>query len=161
LSNPTIAVDDRRKWIYVAYARGGRDAAWDIVIAASKDSGATWKRTKLAGDGCAIHMVPNLAVDPTTGILHVAYYDSEGAVGRFVHASCGPGVTKCKVAGAINSTPFATLSLARQTSRWIGDYETLIVDDKRRMLHAVWAQSVDETGAPITRVFHASAKLKK
>jgi photosystem II stability/assembly factor-like uncharacterized protein len=160
-SNPTVAVDDRRKWIYVAYARGGRDAAWDIVIAASKDSGATWKRTKLAGDGCAMHMVPNLAVDPATGTLHVAYYDSEGAVGRFVHASCGPGVTKCKVLGAINSRPFAALSLARQTSKWVGDYEALVVDDKRRLLHAVWAQTVDEGGSPVTRVFRASAKLKK
>jgi hypothetical protein len=160
-SNPSVAVDDRRRWIYIAYARGGRDAAWDIVIAASKDGGATWKRTRVAGDGCAMHMVPNLAVDPATGTLHVAYYDTAGAPGRFVHASCGPGVTKCKIAGAINSTPFATLSLARNTSKWVGDFESLLVDDKRRLLHAVWAQTVDESGEPVTRVFHASAKLKK
>jgi photosystem II stability/assembly factor-like uncharacterized protein len=160
-SNPTIAVDDKRRWIYVAYARGGRDAAWDIMIAASRDGGATWKRTKLAGDGCAIHMIPNLAIDAATGTLHVAYYDSAGARGRFAHASCGPGVTKCKLHGAINSTRFAGLSLTRHTPTWLGDFESLVVDDKRRQLHAVWAQSVEEGSGPVMRVFHAVAKLKK
>jgi hypothetical protein len=105
--------------------------------------------------------VPNLALDPTTGTLHVAYYDSEDARGRFVHATCGPGGTKCKVLGAINSTPFATLATARHTSSSVGDYEALVVDDKRRVLHAVWAQPIDEAGKPITRIFHAQAKLKK
>ncbi|HEY5949480.1 MAG TPA: sialidase family protein, partial [Kofleriaceae bacterium] len=160
-ANPSLAVDDRRKWLYVAYARGGRDAAWEIAIAASKDNGVTWKRTKLAGNGCAIHMVPNLALDAATGTLHVAYYDSEGAPGRFVHATCGPGATKCKLVGSINSTPFATLSLARHTSKSVGDYASLVVDDKRRLLHAVWAQPVDETGKAIARVFHGTAKLAK
>lgn len=160
-ANPSIAVDTRRKWLYAAYVRGGRDARWDIMLAVSKDGGATWKRTKVAGDDCAIHMVPNLALDPTTGTLHVAYYDSEDARGRFVHASCGPGGTKCKVLGAINSTPFATLATARHASTSVGDYEALVLDDKRRVLHAVWAQPIDEAGKPITRIFHARAKLKK
>ena len=158
-SNPTLAVDGQRKWVYVAYARGGRDGAWDIVLAASKDGGATWKRTTLVGGGCAIHMVPNLALEAATGTLHVAYYDSEGAPGRFVHATCGPGATKCAVRGAINSVPFTTLSTARQSSKWVGDYEALAVDDKRKLLHAVWAQTVAESGQPITRIFRATAKL--
>jgi hypothetical protein len=160
-ANPSLAVDTRRRWLYIAYVRGGRDARWDIMLAVSKDSGATWKRTKIAGDDCAIHMVPNLALDPRTGTLHVAYYDSEDVRGRFVHATCGPGGTKCKVLGAINSTPFATLGTARHASSSVGDYETLVFDDKRRILHAVWAQPIDEAGKPITRIFHAQAKLKK
>lgn len=160
-ATPVLAVDVRRRWRYAAYVRGGRDGRWDIVLAASKDGGATWKRTTLAGDGCAIHMVPAVAVDPRTGTLHVAYYDSEGAPGRFVHASCGPGVTKCKIHGAINSVPFATLTTSRQPSKTIGDIATLLVDDKRRVLHAVWAQRVDEAGTQATRIFHGQAKLKK
>jgi BNR repeat-like domain len=160
-ARPVIVVDARRRWIYAAYVRGGHDARWDIVIAASKDNGATWKRTTVAGDGCAIHMVPSLAVDAFTGTLHVAYYDSEGAVGRFAHASCGPGVTKCKLHGAINSVPFATLSTAREPRKSIGDVATLVVDDRRRVLHAVWAQRVDDAGNLVTRFFHAQAKLKK
>ncbi len=160
-ANPSLAIDTRRKWLYAAYVRGGRDARWDIMLAVSKDGGATWRRTKLAGDDCAIHMVPNLALDPTTGTLHVAYYDSEDAPGRFVHASCGPGATRCKILGAINSTPFATLSTTRHSTKWVGEYEGLVVDDKRRVLHAVWAQTVDEARQPITRIFHAQAKLNK
>lgn len=159
-SNPSIAVDTQRKAIYVAYVRGGRDAKWEIVLAVSKDAGATWKRQKLAGDGCAIHMIPNLALDPTTGTLHVAYYDTEGAPGRFVHASCATGGVKCKVHGAINTVPFATLSTARHSRTWIGEYQSLVVDAKRRKLHAVWAQVVDEAGAKVSRIFHSSAKLK-
>jgi len=157
-ANPAIAVDSKRKWIYVAYVRGGRDAKWDVVLAVSRD-GATWKRTKLAGDDCAIHMVPNLALDPTTGTLHVAYYDSEGAY-RLTHASCAAGGTKCKVLGAINSAPFAALSPTRDSSKSLGEHESLVVDDKRRTLHAVWSQTIDEGGKPITRIFHAAAKLK-
>jgi hypothetical protein len=157
-SNPSLAVDDRRKWLYVAYARGGRDASWDIVLAATKDGGKTWVRQTL-GDGCAIHMVPNLALDPTTGTLHVAYYDSQGAPGRFVHATCGAGLAKCTVAGAINSQPFAALSTVRHGAKWVGEYETLLVDDKRRTLHAAWSQPVAEGDKIVARIFHATAKL--
>jgi hypothetical protein len=160
-ANPSIAVDDRRRWLYAAYVRGGRDAAWDIVIAASKDGGTTWQRTTLAGDGCAIRMVPNLALDPVTGRLHVAYYDNEGAPGRFVHASCAPGAKQCAVHGAINSVPFAALATAPGTSRSVGEHEALLVDAKRRVLHAVWAQTIEEGGKRVTRLFHARARLKK
>ncbi len=159
-SNPSIAADTARKLLYVAYVRGGRDATWEIVLAVSKDAGATWKRQKIAGDGCAIHMVPNLAVDPTTGAVHLAYDDTEGAPGRFVHAACASGGTKCKVLGAINTVPFATLTTGRFDRTWIGDRASLLVDGKRRMLHAVWAQPVDEAGAKVSRIFHSSAKLK-
>ena len=155
LANPSIAVDAKRKWIYIAYVRGGRDAKWDIVLAVSRD-GIAWKRTKLAGDDCSIHMVPNLALDPTTGTLHVAYYDSEGAP-RFTHATCAAGGIKCKVLGAIDSAPFTTLAMVPHASTWLGDRESLLVDDKRRLLHAVWTQTVDGGG---THIFHATAKLK-
>ena len=157
-SNPSVVVDDKRKWLYVAYARGGRDAVWDIAIAASKDGGKTWTRTAI-GDGCAIHMVPNLALDPTTGTLHVAWYDSSGAVGRFAHATCAPGAASCVQRGAINDAPFAALSTERHGGKWIGEYESLFVDDKRRVLHAVLTQPVHDHGKILARIFHAAAKL--
>ena len=31
-SNPSLAVDSRRGYVYAAYVRGGRDAVWDLVI---------------------------------------------------------------------------------------------------------------------------------
>jgi hypothetical protein len=159
-SNPSIAVDTARKLIYVAYVRGGRDAKWQIVLAVSKDAGATWRRQQIAGDGCAIHMVPNLAIDATTGAVHLAYYDTERAPGRFVHARCASGGAKCKVLGAINTVPFAALTTGRLDQTWIGDHASLLVDSKRRTLHAVWAQPVDEAGVKVSRIFHSSAKLK-
>ena len=160
-SNPSIALDDRRGWLYIAYARGGRDAKWDLVIGASKDRGKTWKRIRLGDDPpCSIHMVPNLALDPTTGSLHVAWYDHRGERPRFAHAVCTPGATKCAQQGRIDDQPFAALSTVRHAARWIGEYQSLVVDDKRRTLHAVWTQTVDEAGKVISRVFHAKAKLR-
>lgn len=159
-SNPSVVVDSRRKRIYAAYVRGGRDATWEIVLAVSSDNGATWRRQRLAGDGCAIHMVPNLALDPTTGTLHVAYYDTVGSPGRFVHASCAAGGLRCKTHGAINTVPFATLTTVRHSPRWIGEYQSLVVDAKRRVLHAVWSQVIEEAGANVSRIFHSTAKLK-
>jgi len=159
-SNPSIAVDTRRRWIYVAYVRGGRDAVWDVVIAASKDGGETWTRRRITDDPpCAIHMIPNLALDPRTGKLHVAWYDSRGERGRFAHAVCTIGAATCTQVGRINDAPFATLSTARQGPRALGDRAALVLDDKRRMLHAVWAQPIDDGGHVATQIFHAKAKL--
>jgi hypothetical protein len=158
LANPSLAVDARRKWLYVAYVRGGRDATWDLVIAATKDAGKTWTRRTI-GDGCAIHAIPNLALDPTTGTLHLAYYDNAGAVGRFVHATCTIGATKCTAWGAINTQPFAALPLGPRSALRLGDRESLFVDAKHRVLHALWTQPVVENGAAVSRIFHAVAKL--
>jgi hypothetical protein len=153
--NPSIAVDDRRHWIYIAYVRGGRDARWDIVIAASKDAGKTWSRTTL-GEPCTLDMVPNLALDSRTGTVHVAWYASLGT-GAFMHATCAAGATTCRTWGRINSEPFATLTTGRLDARWVGDAESLVIDDTRRILHAVWTQPTADGAA---RIFHASAKLR-
>lgn len=161
-ANPAIAVDPKRKQIYIVYVRGGRDARWDLVLASSKDGGATWTRTKVAGDGCAIHMVPTVALDDKTGELHVVYYDNEGGAGRFAHTACTPSPRgmKCAQRGAINSAPFA-LSTVRHGASWLGDYESLVVDTKRRALHAVWTQPVLDDGKLVSRIFHARAALAK
>jgi hypothetical protein len=63
------------------------------------------------------------------------------------------------VKGAINSLPFAALSTERHASKWIGEYESLLVDDRRHVLHAVWTQPVDDGGTIVSRIFHATAKL--
>jgi hypothetical protein len=36
----------------------------------------------------------------------------------------------------------------------------LFVDAKRRVLHALWTQPVIENDVPVSRVFHATAKLR-
>ncbi|HLL24950.1 MAG TPA: sialidase family protein [Kofleriaceae bacterium] len=157
-SNPSVAFDPRRKWLYVAYVRGGRDGIWDLVIAASRNGGATWTRTRIGDEpACALHAVPNLAVDAATGTLHLAWYDTRGETARFAHATCATGLARgCLERGRINDVAFARLETVRHASSWIGDSETLLVDERRRVLHAIWAQPVADG---TTRVFHAKAKL--
>lgn len=158
-AGPAIVVDDVRGWVYFAYARGGRDAAWDISLAATRDGGKTFVRASL-GDGCALHMVPTLALDAATGMLHVGYYDTSGAPGRFAHASCGPGLAKCAPRGAIESDAFAALSLVRHAANAVGDGASLTFDDRRRILHAVWAEPIaDAQGRVASRIAHAAATL--
>ncbi|HEU0036552.1 MAG TPA: sialidase family protein [Kofleriaceae bacterium] len=153
-ATPAVALDDRRRTLWVAYVRGGRDAKWQLVIAASKDGGATWKRTRI-GDDCAIHMVPELAIDPVTGRAHLAWYDSHGP--RIAHAVCTPG--QCKQLGRINDAPFAALSTSRRGPAMLGEYFGLVVDATRRTLHAVWVQPITEGERAPSRPFHAKAKL--
>ena len=93
-------------------------------------------------------MVPNIALDDTTGAVHLAYY--EGNPGNFVHAVCN---AKCKVTGAINAAPFA-LSTARSAPKFVGDREALLVDSKRRVLHAVWTE-------PGGQIHYATAKISR
>ncbi len=155
-ASPGVAVDTKRGFIYAAYVRGGRDAVWDLVLLSSKDKGKTWKRSVI-GDGCSIHMVPSLALDPTTGTLHVAWYEPRG----FVHATCKPGLASCAQQGTINDAPFAALSLERDAPRSVGESAALVIDTKRHILHAVWAQPVDEQGKVVARIFHAQATLPK
>ena len=157
-ATPRIVVDDQRRWRYAVYVRGGRDAVWDLRVLASKDNGATWKRVRI-GDDCAIHMTPQLALDPTTGALHLAWYDSRGAAGRFDHASCTPGLAKCSDPLPINDRVFAALSTARRSHTAVGDSAALVIDAKRRTLHAVWTQPVTEGTGVRARIFHAAAKL--
>jgi hypothetical protein len=162
-ARPVVAADaaPRRSWVYVVYARGGHDGAWDLAVAATRDGGRTWTRRRIGDDPpCAIHMVPAAALDPTTGRLHVAWYDSRGA-GRIAHAACAPGAASCTARGAISDAPFAALSTVRHAPRWVGEHLGLVVDDRRRALHAVWAQPIadGDSGAVAAQIFHASATL--
>ncbi len=153
-ATPAIALDDRRRILYFAYVRGGRDATWDIVIAATRDAGKTWKRAIL-GDHCAWHAVPTLAVDPATGVLHVAYYDSAGD-GGFTHAICTIGAAKCAVLGALDDAP-APVSTVRHAANALGDRAVLAIDDRARVLHAVWTRA----GSAASRIVQVVVKLPK
>ena len=119
---------------------------------------ASWNHFGFSNPTANFGQVDGTLVYDAKGNLHVAYYDSEGAP-RFAHATCTPGAAKCTVKGAINSVPFAALSTERHGSKWIGEYESLLIDARHRILHAVWAQPVDEHGAIVARIFHARAKL--
>jgi hypothetical protein len=158
--NPSVAVDDRRGWIYVAYVAGTPDGKWDIQLAASHDAGKTWKRTKLNDDAtCANHMVPNLALDPRDGTLHATFFENRGGGGHLAYVRCKPEGGACDRTVRVSSD-MAAYELVRHSTKWLGEYEALVVDLKRHRLHAVWTQTVPEGDNAIGRLRYASRKLK-
>lgn len=147
LGNPMIALDERRGRLYVVYVRGDRSAVWDVVLATSKDRGVTWTRTTI-GDGCALHALPAIAVDPTTGTVHVAYYVDQ----TFARTTCTPGATRCTRRGAIGPSAFTTARFGRD---WLGQRASLEIDARARTIRATWVAPQDG----IARVMTATAKL--
>jgi len=145
---PRLALDDKTGWLYAAYVSGGRSGVWDIVIAGLKlkDKTGTWKRVRL-GDGCAMRRVPVLALDPTTGALHVAWYDNRGRA-RFAHAVCAVGLATCTETGSISKGPSSPAVLELDGA---SEQAVLLVDDRSRVMHALWVE--------IAEIVHATAKL--
>lgn len=145
---PRLALDDKTGWLYAAYVRGGRTGVWDIVIAAVKlkDKTGTWKRVPL-GDGCSLRTTPALALDPATGALHVAWYDNRGGA-RFAHAVCAVGLATCIETGGISNPRSGPPALDRDRS---GGQAALLVDDRGRIMHALWVESGE--------IVHATARL--
>ena len=156
-ANPTLAVDDRRGALHVAYAAGTPDGRWTIQLASTRDGGRRWTRTRVDGDApCGNHAVPNLALD-ARGRQHLTWYQDRGGAGHLAYTTCGGG--RCAPARRVGPD-MAAYELVRHSSKWLGEYESLLVDDRRRRVHAVWTQVVDEGGRPIARIHHATAPLE-
>ncbi len=157
-ANPTLAVDDRRSAVHVAYAAGTPDGRWDIQLASSRDAGRRWTRTRVNDDPpCANHMVPNLALDGG-GRLHLTWYEDRGGGGHLAYTTCAAG--RCARARRV-APDMAAYELVRHSSKWLGEYESLLIDERRRAVHAVWTQVVDEGGRPIARIHHATGPLAR
>lgn len=130
------------------------------MLATSRDGGKSFTRIQVNDDvSCANHMIPAAALDPRTGTLHVIWAENRGGSGRIAYAACAPGGEKCSANESVSEGAFASYSFARHHTDWIGEYPALKIDVERRLLHAVWAQPVDEDGEAISRLFHARAKL--
>jgi len=159
-SNPQVAYDVKRKLLYVVYPTGTPDGRWDILLATSKDGGAKWSHVKVNDDApCANHRVPNVAVSPRSGKVHVLWTENRSGKGQVIYAQCRSGGASCAPNEAVHDAPFASYSLSRFTPSWIGEYGSLVVDERRRKLHAVYTATVDEGGLPVARIFAASAPL--
>jgi hypothetical protein len=156
--NPAIAVDDRGGWIYIAYAAGTPDGKWDIQLVASHDGGKTWKHSKLNDDAsCGNHMVPNLAI-AGDGTLHAMFYENRGGAGHVAYVRCKPNAGPCE--HAVRAGPdMPVYELVRHSTKWLGEYEALLVDAKRHRLHAVWTQTVTEGDKAIARLRYATRPL--
>ncbi len=161
-SNAAVAADEARGWLYVAYPSGTPDARWDVFLAASKDGGKSWTRTKINDDtSCAGHMMPNVALDPATGDVHAIWLENRSGPGGVAYARCAPGGTRCDPNEAVNDKPFAAYGLKRHDPEWLGEYNALLFDATRRELHAVWSQTLNDGDGARTRIFHAVAPLPK
>ncbi len=159
-SNPQVVSDTKKKLLYVVYPAGTPDGKWDIFLATSKDEGKTWSNIKVNDDAsCANHMTPTAVLDPKTNKVHVIWTENRSGTGGVAYSVCDSGGKKCSANEAINDTPFAAYSLGRFTTKWQGEYYTLLLDPKSRKLHAIWTQSVLEGDQARSRIFHAEAKL--
>jgi hypothetical protein len=160
-SNPGVQADEARGFVYVVYPAGRPDGRWIVRLAISNDGGAHWTRVTVNDDPpCANHMTPAAALDPETGKLHVTWLENRDGTGALAYAVCEPGGARCGPSEAVSDAPFASYRFERHLSAWLGDYGALVLDPKRRWLHAVWTQPVFEDGAPTSRIFHARARLQ-
>jgi hypothetical protein len=158
-SNPQVLRDETRALTHVIYPAGD-GVAWNIIVATSRDDGATWTRITANDDApCATHMTPTAALDATTGAVHLLWLDNRDGRGAAVWTRCEPGASRCAPNERVSDAPFASFALVRQSPRWPGEYHALLVDAARRRLHALWTATVLEGGAPVARIFHASAGL--
>jgi hypothetical protein len=161
-NSPRVIVDVPRRMLYTVYTAGTPDGKWDIFVASSKDGGVTWPtRTKVNDDGaCATHMLPAAALDPSTGRVHVIWVENRSGAGAVAYASCASGGTSCGKNEAVSEAPFAAFGFGRRSAATLGDHIGLAYNAKKKELHAVWTQPVDEGGAAVGRIFHSVAKLK-
>jgi hypothetical protein len=159
-SNPSVAFDEQRGVVYVAYTSGAADGRWDIVLATSADRGLTWKRLRVNDDGsCANHATPSAVVDGATGQVHIVWIENRTGSGGLAYARCEPGGARCSANDSVNDTPFASYSLVRFSPKWMGEYGQLVFDARRRLLHVLWTQPVLEGGEPRARIFYARGAL--
>lgn len=128
----------------------------------ARDAGKTWSRIRVNDDApCANHMMPQAALDPSTGALHVTWLENRTGAGGVAHARCDSGGARCARNDAVSDAPFAAYELLRFSPKWLGDYGALFVDGRRSMLDAVWTQTVADGpgGAPTARIFLASSRM--
>lgn len=160
-ATPQIVVDAPRRLLYAVYPQGTPDGKWEIVLATSKDGGPTWSRTNVNDDSpCATHMLPSAILDAATGKVHVIWVENRSGQGQVAYSACNTGGDKCGKNEAVSDTPFAAFGFGRNSPRSLGDATDLVVDTKHKLIHAVWAQSIDEGGQVTDRIFTAAAKLR-
>jgi hypothetical protein len=160
-SNPQIAVDEARGLQYVAYPTGKPDGAWTLRLATSKDGGKSWSRITVNDDPpCASHMAPQVALDRKSGALFVTWLDNRTGKGSLVMARCEAGGEKCGPNQQVNDAPFASYSFERHLPAWLSEYGALVFDEKRRVLHSVWTQPVEEDGGATSRIFHGLLRVE-
>jgi hypothetical protein len=159
-SNPQVVPDPARHRLHFVYPSGTPDGRWDIMIATTDESLTSFRRTRVNDDApCAMHMTPTAALDPRSGRVHIIWADNRDGRGRMAYTSCDADGARCAANESLSDAPFARFSIGRHSPVWRGEYDALLVDERRGFLHAVWTQPVDEPDGPRSRIFHARRKL--
>jgi hypothetical protein len=94
----------------------------------------------------------------------VTWFDNRSGKGTLAYTSCtanNQGVVKCAPNEVVSEEPFASYSFGRHSTKWLGDYNALVIDAKKKVLRAIWTQTVDENGVPTSRVFTSTTKFGK
>ncbi len=160
-ASPRVIVDVPRRLLYAVYTTGTSDGKWDVVLATSRDGGLAWTRQKVNDDNsCATHMMPAAALDPATGKIHLVWLENRSGAGAVGYSACAAGGEKCSKNEQVNETPFAAFGFAKHSTSTVGDYISVLVDSKKKTVHALWTQPVDEGGAIAARIFHSSARAR-
>lgn len=129
-----------RGYVYVVWSdeRAGV-ADTDVFLARSTDGGQTWGAPVRVNDdqGTTRQFFPAAAVDPTTGIIYVVYYDrrasTDDATEVYLARSYDGGASFQSL--LVSDTPFTP------TGGFLGDYIGVAVWD--REVHPIWTRMDD------------------
>ncbi len=142
----TPAIDTGPGVLHVTYVTGGLDGAWNVVLATSRDDGATWVHRVVNDDEpCATHAWASLAVDPVTGDAHVLFLDNRFWPGEVVYSRCPADATQRCVRNELVSGEAFALSTTQDPARWLGTRSALRFAPDGT-LWAAWADT--RTGGP-------------
>ncbi len=94
-----------------------------------------------------------------SGELHVIWTENRSGKGGLAYATCASGGATCSPGEAVNDQPFAAYSLARLMPRWLGEYNTILIDEERKRLHVVYTATVNEGSGAVSRIFAATRRL--
>lgn len=145
LNQPSVAVDGST--LYVAYTAGSFTGVWDVMLATSVDQGMSWRyrRVNDEPESCATHAWPCLVADPTRHVVHVTWLENRFGDGAAAYAACPrDAAAPCGRNEAVSDRSF-TFSSSRETWRWHGDYQGLVLTPSGA-LWAAWSDT--RTGRP-------------
>lgn len=133
-----ISSSPYRGTIYVVWSDQRAGAAnTDIFLARSIDGGDTWSApVRVNGDASATHQFfPAATIDPTTGILYVAYYDRSATTGEATDVYLSRSVDG---GWSFQSIPLSDTPFVPDEGVFFGDYIGVAAWDRR--VHAIWTR---------------------
>ena len=155
--DPSIAVFGPN--VYVGFSSGDSKGAWDILVAASTDGGATFQKPVKANDDdtCATHFHHQIVVDGR-GNVHAIWFDNRYLDGNVMYAMSPPADPMVPLAfgknSFVNDKAF-TFTTRRDQANWLGDYLGLATYGGE--IYAAWT---DNRTTNRSQIYFAKGQLK-